>query len=1066
MTPIRRSAARLAALLSATLLLLTTIPVAIAQDETSVPVLPTASIGAVQFGGVLAPGDGRDPGGTATLTLGTSVDGLAVDGARSAFRPDETAAFRLALPKPLVAATLHVSLVSQGADGVESIAGAGEWLMDPTWDTLTGTLPAPPPGEYALRVFRDGALVAQSPIATYDVPRVVGVVTDPLGVVVDTRDQVSAAADRFAEASDGQLWLYVTDTTGGVSAADFAHDLWAVNEDQMWPGDALAVLTTSDADVAVRVGDDLGFYIQPQEVVPIEDGTRPLVAEGRPADAFDMVADGLVTAFDSPPPKAGATPTPRPSPTPETVRTPDFVGLTRIDAQATADEHGLRLRVMFEETDSAPQGTVIAQDPRAGRPVAIGGRVTITVASQPAQVSVPDVVDVREDDAINTLLDAGLEPGTRTQRTSDSIDAGRVISTNPRAGVIVEPGSSVDFVVSRGPAATPSPTPRPTATPAVVTIPDVRGLSEADALTELGAAGLKAGERTRKNNSKVGAGDVISTDPAAGVQVKRGTAVDYVVSKGPAPTPSPTPSPTPTHRPTPAPTAAIVTVPQLRGMAEADALTELAASGLKPGTRVRRSSSSVALGAVISTDPKAGVQVARGSAVDYVVSKGPAPTPTATPAPSTLPGDLLSRVQAAGQIVVNVDPADAPWSSRSNDGTYRGYDVDIAKRLASALGVEAVFTSYPLEQVVTGNWAGRFDIAMQRLAVTDERRSVLDFSAPYAFDPTQLIANLEPAVSADSGDAWCAAQGSAAEDWLNGSLPITEPPLEPATPPADVTLLPAPNAADCIISIASGDSDPTGLTGGLVSLDAATKAIAEGAPIALQGDPVFYAPVGAAADRSGPDAGSLMAEIDAALGQMRDDGTLTARSQARFDGLDLSQVAGGPPVGSVPQGGDPAFTVDQALLDQFPTEAAGASLEPLAMNGADLDLLLVPTNTDVSDAYLPFSSLGSDSSLGLAGLGLVSAPVVSPDGSAMLTAARMEGMPSKDLAAAITPLFTNQYRDPRAKSVTIGDRTVTRISDGSYAAGDQATFIYRKSGVVWIVAGAQPLVDAVLATLP
>ena len=98
-----------------------------------------------------------------------------------------------------------------------------------------------------------------------------------------------------------------------------------------------------------------------------------------------------------------------------------------------------------------------------------------------------------------------------------------IISTNPRAGVIVQRDSTVDYVVSRGPATSPAPTPTPRPTAGVVTVPDVRGLSEADGLTEIGAAGLKAGARTRKNSSKVVAGDIISTDPAAGVQVKRGS---------------------------------------------------------------------------------------------------------------------------------------------------------------------------------------------------------------------------------------------------------------------------------------------------------------------------------------------------------------------------------------------------------------------------------------------------------------------------------------------------------------------------------------------------------------
>jgi serine/threonine-protein kinase len=123
--------------------------------------------------------------------------------------------------------------------------------------------------------------------------------------------------------------------------------------------------------------------------------------------------------------------------------------------------------------------------------------VTITVARAPALVTVPDVVGDAEDDAVNTLLDAGLQPGTRASRTSANVARGRIISTNPRAGVVVQPGSTIDYVVSRGPAASPSPTPRPTATSSVVTVPDVRGMEEPDALTELGSVGLRAGERTR-----------------------------------------------------------------------------------------------------------------------------------------------------------------------------------------------------------------------------------------------------------------------------------------------------------------------------------------------------------------------------------------------------------------------------------------------------------------------------------------------------------------------------------------------------------------------------------------
>ncbi len=45
-------------------------------------------------------------------------------------------------------------------------------------------------------------------------------------------------------------------------------------------------------------------------------------------------------------------------------------------------------------------------------------------------------------------------------------------------------------------------------------------------------------------------------------------------------------------------------------------------------------------------------------------------------------------------------------------------------------------------------------------------------------------------------------------------------------------------------------------------------------------------------------------------------------------------------------------------------------------------------------------------------------------------------------------------------------RALRSISDGPYTPGDPATFQYRHAGVLWIVAGAQPLADEVLATLP
>ncbi|MFO1540726.1 MAG: PASTA domain-containing protein, partial [Chloroflexota bacterium] len=165
----------------------------------------------------------------------------------------------------------------------------------------------------------------------------------------------------------------------------------------------------------------------------------------------------------------------------------------------------------------------------------------------PAPVKVPTLRDVPEADAIVRLQDRGLLAGARERRTNANVAAGAVIRTEPEAGTKVRPGTKVALYISTGPAATPVPTPRP------ITVPDVRGLEEADALIVLGDAGFTIGERIRATDAVVPAGRVVSTRPAARSQAPAGTRIEVRVSTGPAPTPVPPPTPTPAPTPGPSP---------------------------------------------------------------------------------------------------------------------------------------------------------------------------------------------------------------------------------------------------------------------------------------------------------------------------------------------------------------------------------------------------------------------------------------------------------------------------------------------------------------------------------
>jgi len=95
-----------------------------------------------------------------------------------------------------------------------------------------------------------------------------------------------------------------------------------------------------------------------------------------------------------------------------------------------------------------------------------------------------------------------------------------VISESPVAGTKVNVGSAVNLVVSSG--------------PAQVAVPNVVGQTQAAATTAITGAGLVVGTVTTASSSTVPSGSVISESPVAGTQVNLGSAVNLVVSSGPA----------------------------------------------------------------------------------------------------------------------------------------------------------------------------------------------------------------------------------------------------------------------------------------------------------------------------------------------------------------------------------------------------------------------------------------------------------------------------------------------------------------------------------------------------
>lgn len=101
--------------------------------------------------------------------------------------------------------------------------------------------------------------------------------------------------------------------------------------------------------------------------------------------------------------------------------------------------------------------------------------------------------------------------------------------------------------------------------------------------------------------------------------------------------------------------------------------------------------------------------------------------------------DLLDSVKSAGVLKIGIEGTYPPFNYRAADGQFEGFDVDVAKAVAAKLGVKPVFVTTEWSGIIGGLVAGKFDVIVNQVAITDERKKSVDFSTPYVYSAAQLI---------------------------------------------------------------------------------------------------------------------------------------------------------------------------------------------------------------------------------------------------------------------------------------------------------------------------------------
>lgn len=219
---------------------------------------------------------------------------------------------------------------------------------------------------------------------------------------------------------------------------------------------------------------------------------------------------------------------------------------------------------------------------------------TETVADE--QAAVPKIVGMTPEAAQEAAKGVSLGITKVGEVPSDQIPAGSIVSQDPQEGTMVNKNTTINYTVSTG--------------SSTIAIPEVvnRTLSEAQQM--LSDAGITNIEVQKQNSSEVDVGNVISVSPGVGESASVGDTVILTVSTGSS-----------TEQ---------VSVPEVRGVQEADARSVMENRGLI--VKIEKGKSDrVGIGDVISQSIEAGTKVSEGTEITLTINSDeeePQETPT------------------------------------------------------------------------------------------------------------------------------------------------------------------------------------------------------------------------------------------------------------------------------------------------------------------------------------------------------------------------------------------------------------------------------------------------------
>jgi polar amino acid transport system substrate-binding protein len=273
------------------------------------------------------------------------------------------------------------------------------------------------------------------------------------------------------------------------------------------------------------------------------------------------------------------------------------------------------------------------------------------------------------------------------------------------------------------------------------------------------------------------------------------------------------------------------------------------------------------------------------------------------------PKDLLEAIKQRGYILVSTDPNYEPQSFLNTEGSrpsdtkcpgdaltaaeMQGFDVDVAKAIGEALGVETCFATPSWDAITAGNWADKWDVSVGSMTVLKGRQEILDFSVPYYYSPAAVAVRADSgftSVEDLAGQAICAGTATTYEAWAANDFTNPNAPPESSVlikAPADVTVVSLETDQECAQAIEAGREDFLAYATSGTVVDAN---IAAGMPVVKLEPPIYFEQLAAAFDKSSTlSTDTLRAEVDKVFTAMHEDGRLSELSNQWF-GVDYTKA--------------------------------------------------------------------------------------------------------------------------------------------------------------------------------